>query len=81
MAKPTIDLPPATNHQSKPSKANTSQLQAHPHSNPPQNLATQDQDPPKEGRHDGDLPSSTAAIHPMARRDPSRHDGDPSAAR
>nr|POE82795.1 hypothetical protein CFP56_19705 [Quercus suber] len=71
----------ATNHQSKPSKANTSQLQTHPHPNPPQNLATHDHDPPKEGRHSGNLPSDTAAIHPVARRDPSRHDGDLSAAR
>ena len=70
-----------TNYQSKLSKANTSQLQTHPHPNPPQNLATHDHDPPKEGRHDGDLPSGTAAIHLVARRDPSRYDGDPSAAR
>nr|POF01701.1 hypothetical protein CFP56_78122 [Quercus suber] len=34
-----------------------------------------------EGRHDGDLPSSTVAIHPGARRDSLRHDSDPSAAR
>nr|POE87203.1 cysteine synthase 1 [Quercus suber] len=34
-----------------------------------------------EGRHDGDLPSGTAAIHPVAPRDPSRHDSDPSATR
>ena len=100
MAKPTIDLPPATihhhkptkpmfftnrhtaiNHQSKPSKANTSQLQTHPHLNPPQNLATHDHNPPKEGWHGGDLPSSIAAIHLVAQRYPSRHDGDPSAAR
>ena len=90
MAKPTINLPPATihhhkptkpmfftnrhiaiNHQSKPSKANTSQLQTHQHPNPPQNLATHNHDPPKEGRHGSDLPSSTATIHPMAWRNPS----------
>nr|POF00328.1 receptor-like protein kinase haiku2 [Quercus suber] len=97
MAKPTIDLPPATihttkpmfftnqhtatNYQSKLSKANTSQLQTHLHLNLPQNLATHDHNPPKEGRHGGDLPSGTAAIHPVARRNPSRHDGDPLAAR
>ena len=100
MAKPTIDLPPATihhhkptkpmfftnqhtatNYQSKLSKANTSQLQTHPHLNPPQNLATHDHDPPKEGRHGYDLPSGTTAIHPVAWRNPSRHNDDPSAAR
>ena len=100
MAKPTIDLPPATihhhkptkpmfftnqhtttNYQSKLSKANTSQLQTHPHPNPPQNLATHDHDPLKEGRHGGNLPSGTATIHPVARRDPSWHVGDPSTAR
>ena len=57
----------ATNHQSKPSKANTSQLQTHQHPNPPQNLTTHDHDPPKEGRHGHDLPSDTATIHPVAR--------------
>ena len=70
-----------TNHKSKPSKANTSQLQTHPHSNLPQNLATHDHDPPKEGRHGSDLPSGMVAIHLVARHDPSQHDGDPLAAR
>ncbi|KAF3965362.1 hypothetical protein CMV_010443 [Castanea mollissima] len=49
----------ATNRQSKPSKANISQLQTPPHPNPPQNLATHDHDPPKEGRHNCNPSSGT----------------------
>ena len=55
-------------------KANTSQLQTHPHPNPPQNLATHDHDPPKEGRHGSDLPRGTAVIYPAARRSTQCHD-------